>query len=150
MKIYSDVITSADVHRAFADARCAGADIHVDELRTWKPRRHAHGTEVWAESVSGTRATAHRPIGSYDLSDVPRAASWSDWGQVIARLYVLDPAARIGFYKDAADFEAKVRQYPRKGQSLAFLDILHERVTLRFPGYPAISGVGPTITAVDS
>lgn len=136
MKIYSNVITESDVHRAFRAARAAhGADIHVEDITTWKPRHYkketpkrtnyAYGTEVFAESINGKMATGHVPARASGPRDgYPRAASWDDWGYVIAYLYNLDPHARIGFYDNEADFVAKVRKYRRKGSSLPFLDVL--------------------------
>lgn len=117
MKIYSDHLTEGDVRQAFAMARAADRqDIHIEDLRTWKPRHHARGIEVHGGSLHGRRA-ANR--GS-DL----RAASWDAWGYVIARLYAIDPAARIGFYDSRQHFRHTVCTYPGKGSDLAFLDVL--------------------------
>src|SRR5205814_5781717 len=97
--------TEQDVRGAFAAARTAdGADIFIDHLRTWQPRDWAHGVEFWARSMHGTRASAHGPISREPRGHLPRAASWADYGYVIARLYAADPRARIGQYKDRADF----------------------------------------------
>ena len=47
---------------AFKDARdINGADIYMEDAREFKPRSHAHGVEVWAESMRGKRATGHVP-----------------------------------------------------------------------------------------
>ena len=136
MKIYSNHLTEADVRHAFTMARIKnGADIYVEEIKWWTPRQYkvetpkhttyAYGVEVWAESLHGTRATGHVPARASGPRDgYPRAASWDDWGYVIAHLFNVDPAARVGFYDNEADFVAKVRKYPRKGSSLAFLDVL--------------------------
>lgn len=128
MKIRSNIITFLDMHAAFQAARdINGADIHIESWREFKPRGFAHGVEMWAESLHGTRATGHVPARASGPRDgYPRAASWDDWGFVIARLYLIDPDARIGFYDNAADFEAKVRKHPRKGSALPFLTILAE------------------------
>lgn len=109
MKIYSDKITTADIFTAFRLARTVhGQDIHLDGgVRQFRPRRQAHGYEIFAESMHGKRASAHGPIGSYDRSTLPRAASWNAYGFVIAHLYNVDPDARIGFYAGRADFIAK-------------------------------------------
>ena len=68
--------------------------------------------------------TGARAIGSYPLGGVNRAASWTDWGWVIACLYNIDPDARISYYQNKADFVARVRQYQPRGESLAFLAAL--------------------------
>jgi hypothetical protein len=128
MKIYSNKITSEDVRSAFSRARNVnGADIWIDDLRTFRPRRrHGNGIEVFATSDGGSRATGHAPIGSYDRSDLPRAASWTDYGYVMSYLFNEDPGAIIAQYNGKADFVATCRKYPRKdqGNSLAFLDVL--------------------------
>ncbi len=119
MKIYSAKITTADVGRAFGRARMLnGADIWIDDIRSFRPRRGGNGTEFWAYSDNGTQASAHDRLRS--------AASWTDYGHVIAHLFNVDSHARIGQYNGEADFVAQVRQYPRtdRGNSLAFLDTL--------------------------
>jgi hypothetical protein len=115
------------VREVFAAVRANyGADIWIEGTpKTWEPREHAYGVEVFAESIRGARVTGHvsaRMSGPRD--ELPRAASWDDWGYVIAALFNLDPDARIGFYKSEAEFVEKVRKSPRKGSSLPFLDIL--------------------------
>lgn len=117
MRIYSDHITEADVLRAFADARdIYGCDIYVEESWTWKPRHHKYGVMAYGASVNGRRATNN----GHGL----RAASWEDWGYVIARLYSMDEHARIGHYSHEADFVRQVRVYQPRGSSLAFLAAL--------------------------
>ena len=64
MKIYSNHLTEADVRHAFTMARIKnGADIYVEEIKSWTPRKYAYGVEVWAVSLHGTRATGHVPAG---------------------------------------------------------------------------------------
>lgn len=122
MKIYSDRLTRTDVYNAFARARAEHhADIHIEDLSTWKPRKYSNGIEVHAGSISGTRAANK---GSW--RDTPlKAASWDDWGYVIAELYSIDPHARIGFYDNKADFIRKVHQDGANRKSdFAFLGVL--------------------------
>lgn len=137
MRVYSDVITEYHVSRAFAEARgIDGADIWIADSRTWQPRAWAHGTEFWAYSHHGTRASAHGPIQRGPRNHLPRAASWSDWGFVIARLYLLDSRARIGHYLDRDDFIRKVRAdhaFSRRRESAAFLTLLGESVPEQEP-----------------
>lgn len=126
MKIYSNRLTEADVRDAFSMARTRhGADIYIEDIRTWQPRDYSNGVEVFAESTAGKRATGHVPARATGRRDwYPRAASWDDWGYVIAYLFNIDPHARIGFYDSLADFIAKVHRYPRKGSELPFLSII--------------------------
>jgi len=125
MKLYSDKLGPADVYTAFSDARRIDQqDIYVVDVRLFRPRGpELNGVEFYAESNCGTRATGHRAIGSYPLSDVPRAASWTAYGYVIARLFALDPSARVGFYKSRADFIATVTRRVPRGESNAFLSL---------------------------
>jgi hypothetical protein len=124
MKIYSNVLTRAAVEQAFAVARdISGADIHIESIRTWRPRDCTYGTEVWGASRHGRRASAHNPLA--------RAASWDDWRYAIAWLFAIDPGARIGWYDSRADFEAKVRQWPRDGSRLPFLGVLARTIPAR-------------------
>jgi hypothetical protein len=126
MKIYSNRLTEADVRNAFRLAReNHHADIYIEAIRSFKPRNYANGVEVFAESTAGKRATGHVPARATGPRDwYPRAASWDDWGYVIAYLFNIDPHARIGFYDSLADFIAKVQRYPRKGSELPFLGVL--------------------------
>lgn len=122
MKLYSDKIGYAEVRAAFQKARTIDRqDIYEVDVRNFRPRREHNGVEFYAESLNGKRATGHRAIGSYPLCDVPRAASWTAYGYVIARLYALDPDARIGQYHDRADFISSVTRYVPRGESSAFL-----------------------------
>lgn len=128
MKIYSNIITINDIWNAFRKARDEnGSDIWVGaDLRTFRPRTERFGAEFWAYSIHGKRASAHAPIGSCSRDRHRlRAASWSDYGYVMAHLYNVDPHARVGFYKNEADFVEKVRNYTPRGQSLEFLNVLH-------------------------
>jgi hypothetical protein len=114
MKVYSTKITSDDVRKAFRLARLENAaDIWPDDVRDFRPRLagYSHGVQFYAYSHDGTRPTAHRTIGSYPLDDEARAASWDDYGWMIAHLFKIDPDAIIGQYKGRADFIRQVRQY---------------------------------------
>ena len=125
MKIYSDKLTESDVRAAFTRARQDhNADIYIEDIREFRPRTHAHGIEVFAESMHGKHVTGHIPARASGPRDgYPRAASWDDWGFVIAQLFRIDPLARVGFYDGKADFLTKVSGCPRKGSPLAFLDV---------------------------
>lgn len=119
MKLYSNILTEHDVYRAFTEARqLDGADIYPDDISTFQPRTpYRHGVKFYATSLHGRQITGHRPIGSYPLDGEARAASWDAYGYVIARLYRIDPDARIGHYKGIADFistcEAASRREPK-------------------------------------
>lgn len=135
MKVYSDKINGGQVQEAFLCARqLDGQDIWLDGMRSFNPRKTVFrsGTEFWARSLNGKVASGHRPVGSYPLSlengsGVARAASWSAYGYVIARLYLVDPDAKIGKYGNAQDFMDQVRAHVPRGQHTRFLELLgHE------------------------
>jgi hypothetical protein len=113
MKLYSNKITSDDVHEAFRLARLLnGADIWPDDVRDFRPRMRGftHGVEFYAYSHDGTRAV-NPGRSHWTTEDLPRAASWDDYGWMIAHLFKIDPEAVIGQYKGRADFIRQVRQY---------------------------------------
>lgn len=125
MRLYSNQLSANEVHLAFKQARDHGADIYAVDVRDFKPKRgYARGVEFYAESIRGTRPTAHREIGSYSLDDVPRAAAWDAYGYVIAYLFKMDPGARIGGYGNAADFRRSVAQETRRKEPTHFLAVL--------------------------
>ena len=136
MRIYSNKLTVAKVLHAFAAAReIADADIRAVDARSFTPRGTnnlwANGIEVYAESRHGNAATGHAPIGPGPRDHLPRAASWTGYGWVIAYLFAEDPDARIGFYDGVADFIAQVRASHRgeRGESTDFLTLVarHDR-----------------------
>jgi hypothetical protein len=127
MKSYSTKITSDDVREAFRLARLLnGADIYAEDVADFRPRKAgSRGVKFYAHSHGGTRPTAHRAIGSYPLDDENRAASWEDYGYVIAHLYRLDPDAIIGQYQGRADFIRRVRlDAPGRRSAAPFLTLL--------------------------
>jgi hypothetical protein len=134
MKIYSNRLTEHDVYSAFHQARTTnGADIWPEDVRAFRPRSEfRNGIQFYAYSHGGNRATGHRSIGSYSLEYEARAASWDAYGWVIARLYLIDPNARIGQYRDVADFvrlvsEATYRREPKDFLGLVrHVDYPHE------------------------
>jgi len=123
MKLYSNQLGPCAVHAAFRDARGIDQqDIGLTDMRAFSPRGpERNGVEFYAESSNGRRAAAHRAIGSCSLGDAHRAASWTAYGYVIARLYAWDPDARIGKYRNRADFIAQVTYRVPRGESDAFL-----------------------------
>lgn len=137
LKIYSNTLTMADIRAAFRAARTEdGQDIYLEDPREFEPKganRGRRGFEIFAHSLYRKQASGHRPIGSYPLSlengsDVNRAASWTAYGYVIARLFAMDPKARIGQYGGARDFvrqvEAQAAHRARYGDHTRFLDLV--------------------------
>lgn len=104
MKVRSDIITRATVGTAvaavpgvsFQDTR--SRDGWYEPIREFKPRRFANGYEFFL-SGSSRYAAAH------DSSE--KAATWTEWGIVIDRLYAVDPNAQIGHYTSREDFRSQ-------------------------------------------
>lgn len=118
MRIYSNIIVVDDVLWAFRQAREQhGQDIHIEDIRTWKPRGYDHGVEVWGYADHGRYGSGRGTPGL-------RAASWDAWGYVIAYLFNTDPHARVGWYDNEAHFVEMVRKHPRTGSDLPFLQVL--------------------------
>ncbi len=125
MKMYSNTLTEADVAVAFQEARALdGQDVFVTDVRSFRARKTSFGIEFYAEAMNGKQATGHRPHGSYPLAGQPRAASWTAYGYVIARLYQKDPDAMIGRYGNAQDFADQVTSYTPRGENTGFLALL--------------------------
>jgi hypothetical protein len=104
-----------------------------DKNHSWKPRHYAYGTEFQMGSETSTswenpnieaakdygfnysdkakRALRRRHIrnsGAYGAKGdqwLRYCAQWMEWGNLIAALYLIDPNAKIGQYKNQASFE---------------------------------------------
>jgi len=108
VKVRSNIITRATVGRAVIDT--PGVDFIDTEsregwyepIREFKPRQYANGFEFFL-SGSSPYAAQH----GYG----EKAATWDEWGEVIAKLYAVDPGARIGHYSDRADFIRQTRSF---------------------------------------
>ena len=101
MKIYSDVLTRADLFRTTAEH----GNIWIDEIQEIKkPRVRKRGWEV--KTCGSTNRKTN--TGKHGAGDVT-AATWDQHGEWFALLYVLDPDARIAIYKDARDFHMRTQ-----------------------------------------
>lgn len=130
MKLYSNTITERDLWHAAAEVlRNDNQVIYLEDVRPFKPRKTwTNGVKFFATGNS-PHATGHRAIGSYPLDHVERAATWSAYGYLIARLYLIDPSAKIGYYTSKGDFIAQCKsmwehrqQYRR--ETIDFLNLL--------------------------
>lgn len=87
MKVHTDTLTAADVYAATANLPGVYA-----EVTTHGSRDRARALSIKLEG-NGRRGNS----GSYGaMDDGTFAATWDEWGVVIARLFALDPAARFG------------------------------------------------------
>jgi hypothetical protein len=110
MKIRSNIIDGHDIGRAsnaagthFIDSNAGFERGWYIPIREFTPRGYARGYEFFLSGSSPYNA-AHqsRQGGEYE-----KAATWDEWGVVIAILYDIDPDAQIGHYTSRADFIAR-------------------------------------------
>lgn len=104
MKLHSAKITSADVYAA---ARRAG--VSVNELTEHGSRSHGTAFSVYLEGSSPRQSNGRDH----------KAATWDEWGMVMADLYRIDPNAMWGSkawgYTNADDFHDKTQNRFAKG-----------------------------------
>lgn len=97
MNIRSNIIDRDRLEIAAVHARKQfGADIYVHEVSQTRGRSMKFSLTFYAYSLHGRRHT--------NRGDGELAASWSDYGILIAELFDRDPDAIIGQYKGRADF----------------------------------------------
>lgn len=101
MRIHSNTLTAADIYVATHDL----PGVHV-EVTEHGSRSHTRAYEI---SLSGTSNRRKNP-GTYGYREVDHAATWDEWGVVIARIFDRDPHAVFGTvkhptYADSGDFD---------------------------------------------
>lgn len=97
MKVYSNILTEDDLRAALPPE--VGASIQV--IRN--PRVARHGYTVYLQGF-GPRHT--RSVNSGENgAGYHKAATYDDHGEWFARLYAIDPDARLSWWKDRGDFE---------------------------------------------
>lgn len=102
MRIHSDLITASDIYTATRDLPGVYAEVTTHGSRS---RRSAF--EVRLEGNGYARNTGNAGADNYE-----NAATWDEWGVVIARLFDIDPDAFCGTakypaYRNAEDFHAQ-------------------------------------------
>jgi hypothetical protein len=106
MRIHSSKITTQDIYHAAATSPGVYA-----EVTTHGSRSHGRAFEVRLESngtpdLDGTSRRRRTNAGTSDVDRfiLPYAASWSDWGRMLATLFDIDPEARCTYYANREDF----------------------------------------------
>ena len=97
MKIYSNVLTWGQL----IDALPADVIASIQVIR--RPRVAARGWKVYLEGT-GTRHTKKVNSGESGAG-YHSAATYDDHGEWMARLFAIDPDARISWWKNRADFD---------------------------------------------
>lgn len=106
MRIHSDILTRGDILRATWTRGMTGVDAQTSGHGS-RIRRQA--TEV---KLTGTSNRRPNPGAGGREDDGSRAATWDEWGMVLAELFAIDPHALAGsasyaVYNGAADFHRK-------------------------------------------
>ena len=98
MVIYSDVLTTSDLHRTTVNG------LYIDDITPIKnPKVRKRGWKLHTASTTGTR---WKNSGTHGAERI-EAGTWDDHGFWFANLYAIDPNARIARYQNADDFHAK-------------------------------------------
>lgn len=118
MKIWSATLTVRDLEEACAEVNheFPGAAVFLGGSMSWggcgdqvaalyEGPRSRRIDCVHLRSESG----GHYPnSGTYGArTDAGMAASWTEWGWFIARVFMRDPNARVGDYRGVDDFDSK-------------------------------------------
>lgn len=111
MRLHTDTVTTTDVYRAVRDASDrTGAPIYVEVLTSHGSRRRAGAIELQLSSDGTLSRRRRNPGTSRDRSaQDDYAATWDQWGWVLAYLYTVDSRMVAGPYADAAHFHARTR-----------------------------------------
>ena len=102
MRIHTDTITEADLHRTLP------AGTHLECMKRGS-RKRDHAFEVGMGAVPGSDANGikrcyARNTGQYGGDRYDRAATWVEWGDWMVELFQIDSKAIIGNYDGIGDF----------------------------------------------
>lgn len=96
MRLHTDTITSQQIYHV---ANTFG--VSVNELSSHGSRSHDHAFDVYLEGSSNRQSNGRDH----------KAATWDEWGMIMAALYVIDPDAMWGSkawgYKNVHDFHTQ-------------------------------------------
>lgn len=125
MRIHSDILTEDDLRSAVASEinnnnyTAATAYLEVSHHGSRK-RDHAFEVHLYGDPGKDRHGIARRYStgGAYGTTDgIYRALTWVEWGDVICRLFTIDPRAIIGSYDGFDDFMEQTQTYaPHRSQ----------------------------------
>lgn len=90
MKIHSDILSPAQIHRATTAAGMRGVDAEVTS--------HGSRSRRASFNVSLTGTSNRWTNSGQSGAGAEHAATWDEWGMFIQALYEIDPQALIGQY----------------------------------------------------
>ncbi len=113
MRLHSNILTARDIYEA------TPADV-IATVTTHGSRKRASAFEISLAGF-GERHTRKKNSGQYGAGD-EKAATWDDWGVVLARLFEIDPNMTATYYKDRADFYEQTRKHQQPGSRAPWLE----------------------------
>lgn len=123
MRLHSNVITMSDIHKALNECITAGTiapQVNFKALTRHNSQSHANAFEVQLEAASRKPGDGRRAgnSGSYGAMDGSNgyAATYDEWGWVMAALYSIDPDAVWGSVR--VDVRQPGRLRPSDGADL--------------------------------
>jgi hypothetical protein len=99
MKVYSDTLTTSDLTAA------APTGTYVEAVALDRTRVRSRG---WNVRLVFPASNRRRNTGVYGAGE-RGAATWDQHGEWMARLFRLDPRARIAYYDGVDDFHAMTK-----------------------------------------
>jgi hypothetical protein len=104
VRIFSDTLGWTEIRNAMADTRPETSEVTMDLNEvTLNGRRRRMTYDVSLEGT-GPRHTHHKNTGNQGGGTGDMAATWMDWGWLIAVMFRYEPTAVIGQYDGRADF----------------------------------------------
>lgn len=97
MKIHTSELFSGDICNIAE--RIEGITLYLTD-DCYGSRSHDRAYEI---RLTGSSKYAPRNMPGY------KAATYEEWGRFIARLFAYEPSAKIGHYKNEADFHEKTK-----------------------------------------
>lgn len=149
MRIWSQVLTASDFHECAEEVKREFPGCAVYVRCDDDPLRLVRGPNAGALRFDHVHLRSH--VGRYYPNPGTgralfwggeMAASWTEWGWWLARLFERDPSARCGEYRGAADFHEQTNRRfmePRTARERQLLrrGIQPERVTRKAGHVPA-------------
>jgi hypothetical protein len=113
MQVHTDHLTAADLYGALKVTGLAARGVYLDSDRAvsaHRSRKRHHRLNFYLVATDGHGRrwanSGQRGAGT------DKAATWLEWGALIAELYHRDPDALVAYYGSASDFIAQTRRGP--------------------------------------
>jgi NADH:ubiquinone oxidoreductase subunit len=125
MRIHTDHLTGQDIRETLVSTGLHGDGVRLVLTGHGSRSRH-HAFEMRLYTYGGCdrngRTRRHANGGNYGAS-AEMAATWDEWGILLARLFELDPNMNATYYAGRDDFMDKTRRYVPRGMSAPWLEV---------------------------